>query len=327
MATPLVLPTTMRLIPPALRNLYRDLLQQASPHPPATVWRQSQKGQLYLKADERHGSTRITRHLGRADDPKVMEYADELRTAAERAKENRKLVSVLKSAGFPSPPQDLGRALEVLANSGMFKSAGVVLVGTAAYICYSARLGLFLPANLMTTRNIDLCVESSDIWFPEPIELGEVLARADPAFRPVSHPRRPNPGPVTFKSKSKLHVNLITPSRRRAVVPMPALGAAAEGLRYLDFLVERPRRAVVLYGSGVPVLVPRPSRFAVHKLILSSLRQEEGDFGSKDLMQAKTLRDALRIRNSVAWDKAVAEARERGSRWEQLVDKGLRALA
>ncbi len=54
-------------------------------------------------------------------------------------------------------------------------------------------------------------------------------------------------------------------------VPMPALGgAAAIPLRFLDYLIHEPIRAVLLHGAGVPVLVPSPERYAIHKLIVGS---------------------------------------------------------
>ncbi len=38
---------------------------------------------------------------------------------------------------------------------------------------------------------------------------------------------------------------------------MPSLGGAvAEPLRFLDFLIHEPVRAVLLYKGGIPVLVP-----------------------------------------------------------------------
>ena len=41
----------------------------------------------------------------------------------------------------------------------------------------------------------------------------------------------------------------------------------------LDFLIRDPVRTVLLHRSGVPVLVPSPERFAVHKLIVATRRE------------------------------------------------------
>lgn len=72
---------------------------------------------------------------------------------------------------------------------------------------------------------------------------------------------------------------------------MPALGrAAAENLRFLDLLTYEPVRTVLLHGADIPVLVPRPERYAVHKFIVVSRRSDTESFGhlrrDKDVRQA-----------------------------------------
>ncbi|MBL3684602.1 hypothetical protein F2981_18295 (plasmid) [Sinorhizobium meliloti] len=59
---------------------------------------------------------------------------------------------------------------------------------------------------------------------------------------------------------------------------MPALGgAAAQPLRFLDYLIYHPIRAVLLHGAGVLVNVPAPQRYAIHKLIVASRRLTDDD--------------------------------------------------
>ncbi|WJI64332.1 GSU2403 family nucleotidyltransferase fold protein [Mesorhizobium sp. C416B] len=40
--------------------------------------------------------------------------------------------------------------------------------------------------------------------------------------------------------------------------------------RFLDFLIRDPIRTALLHRSGLPVLVPSPQRYAIHKLIVAS---------------------------------------------------------
>src|SRR6266487_4055644 len=98
---------------------------------------------------------------------------------------------------------------------------------------------------------------------------------------------------------------------------MPALGgAAAIPLRFLDYLIHEPIRAVLLHGAGVPVLVPSPERYAIHKLVVGSRRKEDRDTiakSSKDRLQARSIIEAM-IANrqhadlasafTEAWDRA-----------------------
>jgi len=108
---------------------------------------------------------------------------------------------------------------------------------------------------------------------------------------------RPKEPPSRFRTADGFLLDLITPMRRRSdtnPLPMDELDAGAAPVQYLDWLTEDPAPTVALWGSGVPINIPQPARFAVHKLILAQKR----DVGSrpkrqKDLAQADALIDAL----------------------------------
>jgi hypothetical protein len=105
---------------------------------------------------------------------------------------------------------------------------------------------------------------------------------------------------------------------------LPALdGAAAEPLRFMDFLLHTPVRSVMLHGSGVAVTVPSPDRFAVHKLIISQRRLNDvaGQAKArKDLAQATELIEAMRLAGSESEiEAALAEATARGPKWAEAI--------
>lgn len=319
----------MNLVPASLQSVYLDLLQTATHAPAAAVVTSTINGQTYLRAVERIGATRRTRHIGRADDPAARAEADALRDAAAQAKNRRTLVATLRRAGLAGPPASMGRALEALSMGGLFESGGIVLVGTAAYLCYAAALGRRMPSGLTTTQDIDLSVVSLLIAGSPRIDLLETLRYADPAFHSVHNSMIPDKPPSRFRAPDGLIVEVVTNLRRAGVspVPIPQLGASAEALRFQDFLIENPQRAVVLHGSGVPVLIPDPARFGVHKLMLAQLRPTlQAARRRKDMDQARTLRDILLIDNPETWNDAVSDARERGAAWRKALDAGLRAL-
>src|SRR3546814_17374855 len=63
---------------------------------------------------------------------------------------------------------------------------------------------------------------------------------------------------------------------------MPARGgASAQVLRFFVFLIHEPVRTVMLHRSGVPVTVPSPERYAVHKLIVASRRRSDANGAAK----------------------------------------------
>ena len=58
-----------------------------------------------------------------------------------------------------------------------------------------------------------------------------------------------------------------------SVRELPALGVCAQALNYLNFLIAEPIFAAAIYRSGILIQVPRPERFAVHKLIVADRRR------------------------------------------------------
>lgn len=89
-------------------------------------------------------------------------------------------------------------------------------------------------------------------------------------------------------------------------VDMPALGgASAEPLRFLDYLIYEPVRTVMLWKSGISVNVPAPERYAVHKLIVASRRQNN-DNGI--LKRDKDVRQASLLFEASDWQSATADA-------------------
>jgi hypothetical protein len=73
---------------------------------------------------------------------------------------------------------------------------------------------------------------------------------------------------------------------------------------------------VLLHGAGVPVLIPSPERYAIHKLIVGSRRKEDRDATAKsfkDRLQARSISEAM-IANRQHADLASAfmEAWDRG---------------
>lgn len=153
----------------------------------------------------------------------------------------------------------------------------------------------------------------------------ELLQNVDPTFRAISH--QSDKARVTaFRNAAAYRVEFLTPNRGSEdhtgkPSPMPALGGeSAENLRFLDFLIYEPVRTVMLHRAGVPVLVPAPERYAVHKLIIASRRRDDDGARfkrAKDAMQAGLLCEALHeTRRGDELAEAYREAWERGPHWQ-----------
>ena len=127
---------------------------------------------------------------------------------------------------------------------------------------------------------------------------------------------------------AEIEVDLLTPligRERTKPVPLPMLGAAATPLRFLDYLIEETQPGAIVGGRGVLVNVPRPGRFALHKLVIAGRRRTSAK-AAKDRLQASSLLQVLLAdlpgEVSLAW-KALAA---RGAAWVTAARSGLKQL-
>jgi hypothetical protein len=154
-----------------------------------------------------------------------------------------------------------------------------------------------------------------------------VLRGVDPRFRAIPH--HSHSGRSVSFTNERVRLDFLTPNRgpdTETPAKVTALGVDAQPLRFLDFLIRSPEPAVVLHGPGVPVCVPSPERYAVHKLIVARRRPLGAAKSDKDLRQAAMLIDVLAEKRPfelrVAWDEAAG----RGRKWAKLLDEGLALL-
>jgi hypothetical protein len=277
------------------------------------------------------------KYVGPADDPDIANRVDAFRQIKEDLRSRRKLVSTLtREAGLTAPDRFTGDIVEAMGNAGIFRLRGV-LVGTVAFQTYAGLLGVRLPGASLQTGDADFAQHysvSSSVEDSLPPIL-DVLKAVDPSFRAIPH--RSDPARVTqFESASRYKVEFLTPNRGSDeyadhASPMPALGgASAQPLCFLDFLIHEPIRTVMLHRSGVPVTVPAPERYAVHKLIVASRRQSNANGiakREKDVHQARLLIEALKeTRRQDDLAEVFAEAWKRGPHWREAIKMGLNLL-
>ena len=55
------------------------------------------------------------------------------------------------------------------------------------------------------------------------------------------------------------------------------------------YLIEDPAKSVMLYKSGIEVMIPRPERFAIHELMMSARAGEEISIQERDFSRARAL--------------------------------------
>ena len=121
-------------------------------------------------------------------------------------------------------------------------------------------------------------------------------------------------------------VEFLTPAfGEEGVKPLPAQGVSAQALNYFNFLIAEPIHALALYRSGVLVQIPRPERFALHKLIVASRRQGGPDEAKarKDRSQAEFLIRILAEDRPDDLAEAYEHALSQGPRWRDRIASSL----
>lgn len=320
----------MKAIPPTIRTLYSDLVQElhARTERPGSVYTRSVKGIDYVYAKRSVGTSRRDLFVGRAEDPDTVARIATIKAENERAKARRKTISALKAGGVPTPAPQLGAVFDALDDAGLLLK--MVVVGTAAYQCYPALTGYYLPDLHLMTQDADFATLSLTIRADEEGEdLETILKRADPSFESIPGLDGKSP-PARFRCASGLMVDLLTPQYRRSdtnPMPLENLKAGATPLQYLQWLITEPAQAAVLFSAGIPVLVPQPARYAIHKLIVAQKRGADRIKRGKDLAQSSALIAVLRRTDPYALEDARDAAFAKGkSGWQDPIRRSLREL-
>ena len=316
----------MRKIPANLLTLYADLLQRAEaggPRP-GSISSKTVRGRKFLYAVEREGHVRTQRYLGPANNASAQAAAEDARRAQSDAVERRATVRALKNASIPAPPAQTGRILHAVESAGLFRS-GLVLIGTAAYRLYPAALGYYLSSSAIMTQDADFSVAA--FAGGEVVDFEAILQKADPSFK--ARMANTDKAPHAFKSADGFMVELLTKHvrNRTTPVPVPALTASAEALSFQEYLTEDTMTIVALHGAGVPVRVPAPLRYGIHKLIVAQQRAKTNPKRRKDLIQAKELLAVMREIDPEGYADEMTAARKRGQKWRKMIDASLQEIA
>lgn len=321
-------------IPVAVAALYDDLLARAQADAraglgPRESFKQRRiKGRVYWYVVSPRPS-KAHRYIG-PDSPALRARIEAARTRAAEHADRAGLVRALRAAGLPAPEPRVGRLLAALADLGVFRLRAV-LVGTHAFICYPAMLGVVLPRALGRTGDVDVAQDPAvSVHVEDRIDtpISDILrARVDPRF--AAAPDLEGSGLTCAWGAPGLALELLASNRgaRRTRLPLPALRAHGKAMPYMDYLIRNPVPAAVLHDGGVLVSVPEPARFAVHKIVVAARRGEPGSTKArKDIAQAAALIRVLAEDRAADLREAFAEARGNGPRWRKALADGLPLL-
>lgn len=282
--------------------LYADLLQKvegsrlAALHGGAYVSKVIH-GSRYWYYQTRTLAGQVQRYLGKESDELLARIAAARQVQADLGAimtARKRLVAMLIAGGGTPEKGRAAKILEKMADAGVF-SAGGVLIGSFGFACYGNMLGVNFDDALRRTEDMDFGFER-EVQIGIQRDLKEDLANAGES---LVTPRQINPWvvPNDMVTPDGFKVEFLTTKsgpHDKAPVPIERFNIHAQPLDFMDYLLEDAQDAVVLSGAGIPVVVPNPARFALHKLAISQRRSVGGQAKArKDLAQAGKIIEVL----------------------------------
>ena len=244
-----------------------------------------------------------------------------------RRRERARLVRLLRSERFLGIDSATGSLLAAFERAGVFRLGGV-LVGTTGFRIYEGELGLNLTLDQAAmTNDIDIAsFEKLSLALNESVlpSIGDILH--DFKFEPVPALEA---GRVWRwrQTRSQTLVEFLAPSfdAEEGLRELAALGVSAQTLHYLNYLIAEPIHAAAVYRDGILVQLPRPERFAIHKLIVADRRRDgaEGLKARKDRLQADLMIAVLAEDRPTDLLEAYEEAMDRGPKWRERLSRSL----
>ena len=248
--------------------------------------------------------------------------------AAKQAKQH--LVRLTRAAielGGAEIPFKHAKVIGRLADSGLF-SAGGILVGTHAFLAYQNLFGVAWASGA-ATLDLDFAHAGRNVSLALPENL---TIDSTAAIDSLQMGFIPNNNKTSFKKSDEpdFDLDFLTSRGRTQDVPIhiARLGLTMQPLRFMELSLEDPMRCTLLARSGpIVVNMPRPQRYALHKLLVYGERpQEQRTKANKDLMQAAALIDYLLTHDPVEIGQLWIDVHDRGPGWRRRLDQGFKAL-
>ncbi|NSX56990.1 nucleotidyltransferase family protein [Parasulfitobacter algicola] len=317
----------------AYHDLLRSLKDEAAAQIRGTPTKVKRGDKTYWYDTFRVGNDVRKSYIGE-DSPELTQRLSDLTMLrdqiADRQSHRTRLIRILRAEGFLSSDAATGSLLSAMAKSGVFRLGGTI-VGTHAFRLYEGELGLrYSFDDTAQTGDVDIAsFERLSLALEDTVSptLQDVFKHF--AFDPVPSLQRKHVWRWK-QTRNDLMVEFLTPSFEddEPIRPLAALGVDAQSLHHLNYLIQNPIHAAVLYRGGVLVQIPQPERFAIHKLIVADRRRDGADTikAIKDRAQATFLIKALAEDRPDELKDAYETARAMGSKWAMRLDNTLKRM-
>lgn len=296
---------------------------------PGGFVKKNSKGRDYWYYQQKQPDARVQQVFVGPDDEKTRSLIDRhgAPDAVDAHAALKRLARAAIELGCAEIPLKHGRVIGRLLDHGFFKAGGL-LVGTHAFLAYQNMFGVRWDAGAFTVdldfahagKNVSLAIAANvEVDTPkasESLEMGFIPVMSGTTYKKPDEP--------------DFDLDFLTTFGRAGDSPqfVPALNLSMQPLKFMEFSLEAPMKATLLYRNGPLVVnVPRPQRYVWHKLIVYGERPREMRAkANKDLIQAACLLDYL-LENDAdlvreSWDDAI----HRGPGWSQRLREGWEGL-
>jgi hypothetical protein len=282
----------------------------------ATLVSKTIRGRRYWYAQRQEGAKKVQRYIG-PETPEVNALIERWRRSRSDANTRAELIAMARAGGA----YVIGAAeADVLTRLAPVFRIGGVLVGSHAFVVIGNMLGVKWQEAMVRTEDVDIAhdhrIAVALARESEAADIPRSLGDAVPKFSALS----PTDPATSFRVRGMdVEVEVLTPligKERTKPIHVAPLGVAATPLRFLDYLIEDTQPGAVLGGAGVLVNVPRPGRFALHKLIVASRRNRATAGPTKSVKDRAQAAALLRVliselpgEISIAWKELAARGR------------------
>jgi hypothetical protein len=239
----------------------------------------------------------------------------------------RRLSRAAIELGCPAMVTAHARILQRLTDHGFFHAGGV-LIGTHAFLAYQNMFGVTWAHGTLT-MDLDFAHPGKNISIAVPNSFAMDTHEAIDSLRQGFIP---NNARTTFikADEPDLQLDFVTTQGRSGDEPVliKPLNIMMQPLRFMEFSMEDIMKGVLLTQQGPMVVnLPRPERYALHKLIIHGERAGDTRLKArKDLDQAACLLAMLKERAPEDLADAYRDLCERGPGWRTRFSAGLSAL-
>ena len=245
----------------------------------------------------------------------------------------RPAVKAALAQGCGGMPAKHFKVLQKLAAFGFFQAGGV-LIGTHSFVAMGNMLGVRWQRAFLT-MDIDFAHAGKSIGIALPanmkLSVHDALTSLEMGLLPLRELSGKEGGQYRNPQDPELRIDFLTTyTGSEDALPFGNLGIALQPLRFMELSLEDPVQAVIMGPSdAITVNVPRPARYAIHKLLVAGERPiTEQTKAQKDLDQSGAL---------IEWHVNAGRADEiaevwhdvnlRGPGWLKRAVKGRAALA